>query len=103
MWISILSKNDSELTRWPEVVPIESTKTVSQVLVQTRVFHFGTPLLIKYDRGRQFESILLKTLISLFGVNLAMTASHTRQYKGLIECLYRHLKQTLMFYKVDFL
>ena len=56
------------------------------------IARFGAPTSITHDRGRQFESVLFKTLTDLLGSNSVRTTAYHPQSNGLVERFHRQLK-----------
>lgn len=84
-------------TRWPEAIPLTSitADSVAQALLQGWIARFGVPATIVTDRGRQFESKLWSSLMSLLGIYRARTTSYHPQSNGMVERLHRQLKAAL--------
>ncbi|XP_033229699.1 uncharacterized protein LOC117181244 [Belonocnema kinseyi] len=59
------------------------------------ICHCGTPLRLKTDQGRQFESDLFKSLNRLTGTTHLHTTSYHPQANGMVECLRRQLKAAI--------
>uniref|UniRef100_A0A5S6QC75 RNA-directed DNA polymerase n=1 Tax=Trichuris muris TaxID=70415 RepID=A0A5S6QC75_TRIMR len=57
-------------SRWPEAWPIRDTaaQTIAETFFSSWIAHFGMPLRITTDRGRQFESHLWTALTKLLGI-----------------------------------
>ncbi|GBN07812.1 hypothetical protein AVEN_208375-1 [Araneus ventricosus] len=76
-------------------------ETVARTFVNTWVSRFGTPQRLTCDRGGQFESGLFEALSKLLGVYLTRTASYIPQCNGMVERLYRPLKQAVTCHQAD--
>lgn len=85
-------------TRWPEVIPLPNAtaETVAFALIDGWIKHFGIPLKITSDQGRQFESILFKELSSALGITHLRTTAYHPQSNGIIERFHRTLKASIM-------
>ena len=84
-------------TRWPEAIPLTSSSTeeIAQALLNGWIARFGVPSKIVTDRGRQFESNLWNSLMSLLGTKRARTTAYHPQSNGMIERFHRQLKTAL--------
>lgn len=84
-------------TRWPEAIPLTSitADAVSRAFLNGWISRFGVPSTIVTDRGRQFESILWNTLMSLLGSKRARTTAYHPQTNGMVERFHRQLKAAL--------
>lgn len=84
-------------TRWPEAWPIDSmcANTVASVLVSNWVARFGVPDIITTDQERQFESELIKTLNTTFGIRHIRSFPYHPQANGMVERFHRTLKAAL--------
>lgn len=84
-------------TRWPEAWPLVdmSAHTVATTLVTQWVARFGVPDTVTTDQGRQFESDLLRSLVSTFGINHIRTSPYHPQANGMVERFHRTLKAAL--------
>lgn len=84
-------------TRWPEAIPLTSitTEAVAQAFLHGWIARFGVPATIVTDRGRQFESKLWSSLMTLLGSKRARTTSYHPQSNGMVERFHRQLKSAL--------
>lgn len=84
-------------TRWPEAWPVDSmcAHTVASVLVSNWIARFGVPDIITTDQGRQFESELMKTLNTMFGIQHIRSSPYHPQANGMVERFHRTLKAAL--------
>ena len=84
-------------TRWPEAIPLTciTAEAVAQAFLTGWISRFGVPSTIVTDRGRQFESQLWNTLMTLPGSKRARTTAYHPQTNGMIERFHRQLKAAL--------
>ena len=84
-------------TRWPEAIPLTAitAEAVAQALLSGWIARFGVPSTIVTDRGRQFESKLWNTLMTLLGSKRARTTAYHPQSNGMVERFHRQLKAAL--------
>ena len=84
-------------TRWPEAIPLTSSSSeeITQALLNGWIARFGVPSKIVTGRGRQFESNLWNSLMSLLGTKRARTTAYHLQSNGMIEPFHRQLKTAL--------
>ena len=84
-------------TRWPEAWPIKdmSAKTVAETFLANWISRFGCPAFITTDRGKNFESDLLRRLNEVTGSTRNRTTAYHPQGNGLVERLHRPLKAAL--------
>lgn len=84
-------------TKWTEAValPDQEAKTVAKAFVDTIICHFGTPLQIHTDQGRNFESNLFKEMCDLFQIDKTRTTSYHPQSNGNVERFNRTLGDML--------
>ena len=85
-------------TRWPEAIPVPdmTAETVARAFVEQWVSRFGVPSYITTDQGRQFQSNLFTSLMSLLGTKQIRTTPYHPISNGLVERFHRSLKQALM-------
>jgi len=85
-------------SRWPAAIPMPdmSAATCASALVRGWVQHYGTPLSVVTDRGRQFTSALWAELMALLGTAHSLTTAYHPQANGLVERFHRQLKGSLM-------
>jgi len=89
-------------TRWPEALPLcghVSSHINTITLISQWIARFEVPDVITTDQGRQFESDLLKSLASTFGIHHIRTSLYHPQSNGLVERLRRTLKVALTAYE----
>ena len=84
-------------TRWPEAVPLQDITAAScaRALMTGWVAHFGVPLQMTSDRGRQFISSLWSEMARSLGTQLHRTTSYHPQANGMVERFHRSLKASL--------
>ena len=84
-------------TRWPEAVPIGDTtaETVLQAFLSGWVARFGVPATVTSDRGAQFTSSVLRSVLSRLGIKVAATTTYHPQSNGVVERFHRTLKDAL--------
>ena len=84
-------------TRWPEAIPLTciTAEAVAQAFLTGWISRFGVPSTIVTDRGRQFESRLWNTLMTLLGSKRARTTAYHPQTNGMVERFHRQLKAAL--------
>ena len=97
MRIHLLLTCVDRFPRWPEAIPLTSsiTAAAAQAFLSGCISHVGVPTTIVTDRGRQFESQLWSTLMTLLGSKRARTTSYHPQTNGMVECFHRQLKAAL--------
>lgn len=90
-------------SRWPVAIPIEdmTAETVANALIHGWISHYGVPLYITTDQGRQFESNLFKELNRLLGCKHIRTTPYHPQANGLIERYHRTLKASIKCHQND--
>lgn len=88
-------------TKWPEVMPIpnQETETVAEALVENVFSRFGLPMELHSDQGRNFESELFGTVMSIMGINKTRTTALHPQSDGLVE----RFKKTILDYLSKFI
>ena len=81
-------------TRWPEAIPMAdaTAATCARALLSHHVAQFGVPTDITSDRGPQFTSNALSTLL---GAQLHRTTAYHPQANGIVERFHRQLKAAL--------
>ena len=89
-------------TKWAEAVPLpdQTAERISKELV--KVFTtFGMPEFLHSDQGRNFESSVLRQVLTAFGINKTHTTAYHPQGDGMVERLNRSLLQMLRTYVTD--
>ena len=84
-------------TRWIEAVPVAeiTAPIVAHVFFSRWISHFGTPLELITDQGRQFESVLWRELSSIVGFQRIRTCSYHPESNGILERQHRTIKTAL--------
>nr|VZI49866.1 unnamed protein product [Spirometra erinaceieuropaei] len=84
-------------TRWPEAIPLPgiAAPTVVKAFLSRGVAIFGALSTITTDRGAQFESNLLQSLLSFLGCTRIRTTAYHPAANGMIERFHRQLKASL--------
>lgn len=90
-------------TRWPEAVPIPDIRaqTVAESFYNQWITRFGCPSRLTTDQGRQFESMLFKSLAHFLGIQRIRSSPYHPQANGMIEEFHRPLKAALKAYNTD--
>ena len=90
---SIIAFTDC-FTKWPEAFPIKNQKanTVAKVLVQEVFSCYGVPMVLHSNRGRNFESSLIKEICLLLHICKLRTTPYHPEGDGLV----KRLNQTLI-------
>ena len=84
-------------TRWPEALPLMDITAISvaRAFIFGWVSRFPVPSLLTTDRGRQFESTLLKELTCLLGCTRIHTTAYHPSANGLVERFHCQMKASL--------
>ena len=84
-------------TRWPEAIPLTciTAEAVAHAFLSDWISRFGVPSTIVTDRGRQFESQVWNSLMTLLGSRRARTTAYHPQTNGMVERFHRQLKAAL--------
>ena len=85
-------------SRWPEAIPLRNieSSTVCRAFYDGWIARFGTPETLSTDQGRQFESSLARSLLSLLGCHKIRTTPYHPSSNGMIERFHRSLKAAIM-------
>nr|VZI15886.1 unnamed protein product [Spirometra erinaceieuropaei] len=84
-------------TRWAEAIPLQNVQaeTIVKIFVSRWVAMFGVPSTVTTNRGAQFESALLQTLLNFLGCTRIRTTAFHPGANGMVERFHRQLKTTL--------
>ena len=84
-------------TRWMEAysLPSQHAERIAEKLVHEFIAHYGTPLEIHSDQGRNFESVLFKEVLKLLEVTKTRTTANRPRSNGLIERFNKTLGQMI--------
>jgi transposase InsO family protein len=84
-------------SKFPMLIPLRTvdTKTIATALFKRWICLFGAPNSIHSDRGTCFESSLFYELCELSGISKTKTAPYFPQSDGLVERLFRTVKDML--------
>ena len=84
-------------SKWVDVVATKDQKasTVARVLVREWFSRFGPPLRIHSDRGRDFESKVVRSLCKMYGTSKSRICSYRPQGNGQCERYNRTLHDLL--------
>ena len=86
-------------TKWAEAVPMPDQTAERIVRALIDIFsRFGIPEIVHSDKGRNFESTILKKTCAAFGIVKSRTTSYHPQGDGMVERLNRTLLQLLRAY-----
>jgi len=91
-----------ELTKFTQAYPL-SDKKASNVANTLLVFfqHYGTPLRIHCDRGREFDNVLLRDLCRLFEIKLTFSSVSHPQSNGSLERFHATLNEMINIHKTE--
>jgi hypothetical protein len=84
-------------SRWPEAEPIpdQEAPTVARAFFEAWICHFGVPLRVTTDQGRQFESFLFRHLNILTGTSHIRKTAYHPAANGMVERFHRQLKAAI--------
>ena len=83
-------------SRYPEVIPLDSTTTTAVVDKLMEVFaRFGLPAVLVSDNGLQFVSAVMEQFLKQLGVRHVRSSPRYPQSNGMVERLHRVLRQRL--------
>ncbi|CAK1589325.1 unnamed protein product [Parnassius mnemosyne] len=84
-------------TKWLEVfaIPNEEASTVADKLVHEVFCHFGVPLEIHSDQGRNFESQIFQETCTVMDTHKTRTTSYHPQSDGMVERFIQTLERYL--------
>jgi len=84
-------------TKFPMLIPIRNmeAKTVAAALIKRWITVFGAPHSIHSDRGTCFESEIFREMCSLLNIKKTKTSPYYPQSDGLIERLFRTVKDMI--------
>ena len=84
-------------TKWVEAYPLQDqrAKTVAMVFVGEFVSHFGVPLQIHFDQGRNFKSVLFNDVCNLLGMYRTRTTALHPRSDSMVERFNRTLENQL--------
>jgi hypothetical protein len=84
-------------TKWPEVyaIPNQEASTVADALVSSFFCHFGVPMELHSDQGRNFESRLMQEVVERLAVSKTRTTPLHPQSDGMVEHYVKTVKEHL--------
>ena len=84
-------------TKWTEAFPIrdQEATTVADIMVKEIVSHYGVPLVLHSDQGRNFESTVFAEMCRLLGIEKTRTTPLHPQSDGMVERFNRTLEAQL--------
>jgi len=88
MYILVIS---DYFTKWSEAIPLPNicAETVAREFVHRFVCQFGAPDSLHTDQGKNFDSMLIKEVCRLLGIDKTRTTAYHPQSDGLVERLNR--------------
>uniref|UniRef100_A0A3Q2QXS5 Integrase catalytic domain-containing protein n=1 Tax=Fundulus heteroclitus TaxID=8078 RepID=A0A3Q2QXS5_FUNHE len=89
-----------QFTRWVEAFPVpdQGAETTARMLVNNFLARFGAPLELHTDQGRNFESVLFKSICQLFQISKTRTTPYHPASNGQVERFNRTLLQMIRCY-----
>jgi len=90
-------------TKWVEAFPLpdQEASTIASVLVESIFCRWGSPLYLHSDQGKNFDSLLLKEVCKLLGIEKTRTTAYHPMSDGLVERYNRTLLNMLSHYVND--
>ncbi|GFT92066.1 retrovirus-related Pol polyprotein from transposon 412 [Trichonephila clavipes] len=84
-------------TKWPEAYPIpeQEASIVAEVLVKHWISHFGVPLQLHSDQGRNFDSAVCKKLCEILAIDKTRTTALHPQSDCMVERFNRTILNSL--------
>ncbi|TNN05036.1 Retrovirus-related Pol polyprotein from transposon 17.6, partial [Schistosoma japonicum] len=84
-------------TKWCEAAPIpqRDAATIAKVFINTWIARYGAPTALHSDQGPAFESYLIASVCSFFGIRKTRTTAYHPQENGLLKRTNRTLKTLL--------
>lgn len=78
-------------TKWAEAFPIpnQEAETIAEVFVTQFACRYGIPRQLHTDRGKNFDSRLLRSICRLLEIDKTLTSSYRPQSDGLVERMNR--------------
>lgn len=85
----------NHFTRYAQPYPVrdQNALTVAKILVEKFFVHYGLPVRINLDQGRNFESRLIKELLEILGIRKSRTSPYHSQGDPQLE----RFNRTLLF------
>lgn len=85
-----------ELTKFTQAYPVSDKKASTIVNTLLILFqHYGTPLRIHCDQGREFDNILLRDLCELYDIKLTFSSASHPQSNGSLERFHATLTEMI--------
>lgn len=80
-------------SKYAQAIPCkdQSARTVAKVLRDVWFVHYGIPLRIHSDQGRDFDSLLIREVCALYGVKKSRTTPYHPEGNGQVERFNRRL------------
>ncbi len=85
------------ISKWSEVYPVRTVDApeIAKVFAENCISHYGVPLELHTDQGRNFKSNLFSEMCKLLKINKTRTITLHRQSDGMVELFNRTLLQHL--------
>lgn len=89
-------------SKWVEAFPVpdQTARTTAKVLLEV-VAHFGCPMTLHSDQGRNFESNIISEMCSFLQIKKTRTTARNPKCNGLVERFNRTLIQMIRSYIVN--
>lgn len=78
-------------TKWAEAFPLpnQEAETIAEVFVTQFACRYGVPKQLHTDRGKNFDSLLLRSICKLLDIDKTLTSAYRPQSDGLVERMNR--------------